>query len=314
MLKSFLATASPMMVMFICILIGFLLRKTKAMPENGATVLSKLEIYVLLPARIVSTFVESCTVESILAHYNVVLYGCVAVALSVAMGIPLARMFAKERNLNRIYQYALIHANFGFLGNAIVPQIMGDEAMYLYMLFTLPLNIEMYLWALNTLIPEGKGQKKGLLQSLMNPTVIALGAGLALGLSGVGAILPGFVTTTVDNLADCMGPVAMILTGFVVGGYNIGELLQNKKVYLMAVLRLFLLPTVIIGVLWLLGADKTVLLLSIFAYATALGLNTVVIPAAYDGDTHPGAAMAMISHVACVVTIPLMYALFDWIL
>ena len=64
----------------------------------------------------------------------------------------------------------------------------------------------------------------------------------------------------------------------------------------------------------LLGADKLTALLAMFGTGAALGLNTVVIPAAYDGDTRTGAAMAMISHVGAVLTIPLLYALFTQIL
>ena len=57
-----------------------------------------------------------------------------------------------------------------------------------------------------------------------------------------------------------------------------------------------------------------VLTLALFAYATPLGMNTVVFPAAYGGETKTGASMAMISHTLSVVTIPLMYLLFIVIL
>ena len=50
-------------------------------------------------------------------------------------------------------------------------------------------------------------------------------------------------------------------------------------------------------------------MLMMFAFATPLGLNTVVFPAAYGGDPSTGVSMATISHTVCVVTIPIMYAL-----
>lgn len=313
-METFLATLSPMLVMFLCILVGFILRKTKAAPENAATVLSKLEINVFLPALIMRTFLNYCTVETISAQYTVVIYGVVAVALSAAMAVFLCRIFTKDRNERKIYRYAMLFANFGFLGNAIVPAVMGDEMMYSYMLFTIPMNIVLYTWAFNSLIPEGKGKGKGVLRSLMNPTCISMTLGIILGLLGVGKLLPPFVSTTLGNLANCMAPVSMLLTGFVIGGYRFGDLLKNKMVYLATALRLVVLPGIIIGVLWLLGADKNTMLMALFAYSSALGLNTVVVPAAYGGDTHTGAAMAMISHVACVITIPVLYALLTQIL
>lgn len=304
-----MATLSPMLVMFICMLVGFVLRKLKAAPENTATVLSKLEINVLMPALNLKTFLTYCTVESLTTRWQTVLFGVVATVLSVVIGVPLAKLFTKDKDEFKIYRYSLMIANFGFLGNAIVPAIMGDAAMYDYMLFTIPLNVLLYTWAFNSLIPEGKNKKQSWWRGLLNPTCVAMCIGIVLGLLGVGPHLPAFVTMTMGNLANCMGPLAMVLTGFVVGGYKLPELLTNKKVYIVTLLRLLVLPLVIIGVLWLLGASNQVLFMSLFAFATALGLNTVVVPAAYDGDTHTGAGMAMISNAGAVITIPLLYAL-----
>jgi predicted permease len=43
-----------------------------------------------------------------------------------------------------------------------------------------------------------------------------------------------------------------------------------------------------------------------------LGLNTVVIPAAYGRDTSVAAGMALVSHVFSLVTVPLMLMLFGF--
>lgn len=314
MLDTFLATVSPMMVMFICILIGFILRKTRVAPDNTGSVLSKLVMFVFLPAQILNAFMRNCTVSSILSEYQVVIYGAVSIGLSMLVGIPLSNLFSKDPDQRNIYRYALVFANFGYLGNAIVPLVLGQEALYLYILFTLPVNVVLYSWGVSILTPKGKGEKKSLLKRLMQPPILALFLGLILGLSGVGTKVPAFVSDALSSLAGCMGAIAMLLTGFIIGGYDIGKLLKNKKVYLATVLRLIVLPALMVAVLWLLGADRQTATLAMFAYGSALGLNTVVIPAAYDGDTHTGASMAMVSHVSTVVTIPLMYALLNMIL
>ena len=138
MLDTFLATLSAMLVMFLCIAIGFLLRKFRLTPENTASVLSKLELYVFLPAQILVTFLNYCTVETLQVQYRTVLYGALAVGLEIVIGLLVARFFSKEKTERNLYLYNLIIANMGFLGNAIVPQIMGQEALYSYLLFCLP--------------------------------------------------------------------------------------------------------------------------------------------------------------------------------
>ena len=47
MLDTFIATLNPMLVMFTCILIGFVLRKTKLAPENTGEVLSFRNVLIL---------------------------------------------------------------------------------------------------------------------------------------------------------------------------------------------------------------------------------------------------------------------------
>lgn len=314
MLDTFFATVSPMLVMFSCILIGYLLRIYKVIPENASTVLSRLVVYVFLPAQIVGSFMQNCTLESIALNYTLVLYGTFAVGLGMAMGIPLAKLFSKEINEQKIYRYALVFANCGFLGYAIVPMIMGQEALYCYILFNVPLSIAIYSWGYTTLVPSGKGQKRSFWEVLKQPAIIATGVGLLLGLTGARTYMPAFVTTVTSNLSGCMGPSAMLLTGFVVGGYDIRKLLTKKKVYIAAALRMIVLPAIHAAAMYLIGADKQTIILAAIAFGAALGLNTVVVPAAYDGDTHTGAAMALISHTACVITIPLLYGLLNWIL
>ncbi len=308
MLPVFTATLSPMLMMFACMVIGFVLNKRKLCPDNTTTVLSKLETYVLWPALTLKTFSEYCTVESLSQNYKLVLYCLLSIAIAIALAYVLSPLFEKKGYNRNVYKYALTFGNFGFMGNAIVPAILGDEALFQYMLFTLPLNVAVNTWGLAILIPQKK-KKSNPLKSLLNPPMVAVAIGAVLGLTGASRYVPAFATQTMSALGNCMGPVAMVLTGFVIGNYTFKTLLSDKKVYIASILRLFVFPAAFILLLKLLGADRVALTMCLFGFATPLGLNTVVFPAAYGGDPSTGASMAMISHTACVVTIPVMYAL-----
>lgn len=308
MLETFIATLNPMLVMFTCILIGFALRKTKVAPENTGTVLSKVENFVFMPAQVAVTFMTYCTVESLSANYRYTLYSILCIAVSMLMGVPLSNVFSRDGKNRGVYRYALVFANFGFLGNSLVPQMLGQEYLYPYLLFTLPINFWAYLWGMGQMVPA-EGEKTNPFKRLLTPVIVGLFVGAVLGLTGIAKRLPAFLISTMNNLSACMGPTAMILTGFIVGGYDVKEMLSNKKVYVMTFLRNLVLPTIVLAVLWLCGGDLSVMTMALVAFGAALGMNTVVIPAAYGRDTKPGAAMTMISHICAVVTIPLMYAL-----
>lgn len=307
MFDVFFATLSPMLVMFLCMVIGFILNKKKLAPENTATVLSKLETNVLLPALNIGTFMKYCTVSSLQENGAMVLFSAIIAVLAVAIALPLSGVFCRQGYTRNIYKYALTFGNYGFMGNAIVPAILGEEFLYSYMLYTLPLILIGYTWGTGIMIPKEKAGNP--LKMLLNPVFFSILIGMTLGLTGTAAYVPAFITTTINNLGACMGPLAMVLTGFIIGNYSFRDLLNNKKVYIASVLRLFVFPALFVVLLKLLGADNVTITLCLFAYATPLGLNTVVFPAAYGGDTSTGAAMATISHTVCVITIPIMYAL-----
>lgn len=310
----FKATLSSMLTLFLCVIIGYVLNRKKLLPSTTAAVLSKLENYVIVPCLNVSTFMKYATVASLRAKYTLILYCLAAVFIALLLAYLLGGCFARDKDQKNIYRYSIVFGNYGYMGNAIVLALFGQAMLYEYLLYTLPLTFLVYTWGLAVLVPQGGEGKKSALRRLINPGFLSVMAGLLLGLLGAEAYLPSFVTTTIDNLSACMGPIAMILTGFVIGDYHLPTLLKNGRVYLVTFLRLIVLPAIFVGILWLLGASETVLTLTLFAFAMPLGLNTVVFPAAYGGDTSTGASMAMISHTLCVITIPVMYALLTWIL
>ena len=86
-----------MLVMFSCILIGFAFRKTKLAPDNAASVMSKLEVNLFLPAQVLNTFITNCTVKSISAKYSVILYGTLAIAVALELVFQHPNYFLKTR-------------------------------------------------------------------------------------------------------------------------------------------------------------------------------------------------------------------------
>ena len=289
------------------------MRKKHLLPENTDMVLSKLETMLLVPAVSLSVTLEYGTVKTYIDNLPTILYGLVAVLLAIGIAIPLSQLFGRQTSLyqRNIYRYALTFANYGFMGNAIVPLILnGDEALFRYCLFTLPIGILTYFFGIPLLIPKEHRSSNPIL-GFFNPAICAWLLGLLLAITGATQYIPGFALSVVSSLKNCMGPIAMFLTGFVIAGFSWNEILADKKVYIATFLRLFVLPAVILVLLHLLGASKEILALTFFAFATPLGMNTVVYPASYGMDTKTGAGMVTISHTLSVLSIPIMYTLFN---
>ena len=319
----FLATLNPMLMLFLCIAVGFALSKFKILPNGSGTVIAKLETWIFCPALSFMTMLRFCTVSTISEHAVNVLLGACCIALSVAIAIPLSLAFARKNTSERgIYAYALAVANSGYLGDSVVLALFGEVALSYYKLFCLPLNIVIYTWGMSMLVPKGR-EKSNPIVKILNPPTIAMLLGIAAGLLGLEAYLPSFLLSSLDSLKLCMGPCAMLLAGVTIARFNILEMVKNKKVYIASVLRLFIFPLLSVAVLYAikqlansildLNIGNNVIYLAFFSTGSALGLNTIVFPEAYGGDPRIGASMALVSHTLAVISIPLIYMLLTYL-
>ncbi len=314
----FFLTLNQMAMMFTLILVGYILRKKQILPDSSVTTLSRLETFFLTPSLSLSNMMKNATVETLSQNFKLVVYGVLFILSALALSYPLSRLFvrkstdAAQEYQRNIFKYALTFGNFGYVGNFVVLGILGSEGLFKFMLFTFGLSIVSSSWGVYVLTPKisKRSSIKSLFRGLLTPPVIGLLLGILIGLLNLSRFVPEFLQTALTNAGGCMGPVGMILAGLVIGGYSIKELVTNKKVYLVTFMRLVVIPAVMMLVLNVLGASKEVMMLVLMAFAVPLGLNTIIFPAAYGGDTKPGASMAMISHTLSVITIPIMYLLF----
>ena len=309
----FLSTLNPVMTMLLFIVIGFALGKLKFFPDNADATLSKLAGLVISPVMTILTFSKYCTVESLGKNLTMLLVSAEVCLTAVGIACLLGGIFSRDGYRKNVYRYALAFSNSGYMGNPLVLAILGEQGLYLYLLFCIPITLMIYIWGVNILIPREKGQKFSWKQ-LMNPCIIGVIIGMFLGLTGIGGRLPNFVTGTLQGLSDTLGPIAMLLTGLVIAKFDPLKIVKKPAVYVATALRLLVLPAVFLGALLLLKVDSTTVKLCLFAYATPLGLNTVVFPLAYGGDPSTGASMALVSHVLCVATIPLLYSILSLLL
>lgn len=317
MKAAFLSTLDPMLVMFFCIAIGFVLKKTNILSDGASKVTSKLVTWVFAPSLSFSAMAKYCTMDRLTENAVILSLGAITTALACAIAIGLGFIFVRKRSPERgVYMYALAIANLGYVGDPLVVSMFGEQMLSSYKMFTLPFSMVIYTWGIGVLTPKGQGSA---LKRLINAPTVALLLGIAAGLSGLGAHLPTAINSTLDTLGGCMGPTAMLTAGIIVASYNLPEMIKNKKVYFATALRLVVLPTVLVAAVFGikemlnlafdLNVGNGVLFLALFATAAPLGLNTVVFPEAFGGNPKTGASMALISHTLCVLTIPLMYAL-----
>ncbi len=303
------ATIGQMLVLFSFILMGYVVAKLKAVPENSATVLSKLENTLFVPALVLGTFVGNFTVEKLGTAWKLFLISFVTCFVMMLLAVVVSKLCSKDQYIRNIYTYGLAFSNFGFMGNAVVSAVFPDIFLD-YLIFTMPLWTMIYLWGVPCLLipsEEGKTTIKNRLKSFANPMFAAMILGIVIGLCNIK--LPAFLTTVIDVTGSCMSPIAMMLTGITVANMSVKKVLSMKSIYAVSVIRLVVFPIIFIGLFCLIPMAQNIVVCTICSLAMPLGLSTLVIPGGYGKDTSVAAGMAIVSHLLSAVTIPIIFYL-----
>ena len=310
-MQTFLTTLSQISYLFLLIGAGFAIMKLCKLPAVATNVLSKLVSTLFMPALILTNFMENFTVERISSAWPYALAGIIVVTLSIAFALIVSRFSARDSYRRKIHSYCLAFSNFGFMGTAVVSTLMPELFMS-YLILCTPMWVVNYSWAIPALLIPSEKTKGFSFKNLLNPLFIAMIIGIFIGMTRLP--IPSFLEVSIDSLSKCMSPSTMLLTGMCVAKIDIKRVLKIKSIYVLSALRLIIIPSIFLLVLLVHKFDYGVSLCALSVLSMPLGLNGVVIPESHGQDTSEASGMAIVSHLASALTIPLMFTLFDLIM
>ena len=221
----FSATLNQMAFLFTFIIIGYILSKFKIVQDGSASVLSKLENYVFIPALVLGTFIDNFTVEKLSTSWKLIV-GCLALQIVVIpISLLAAKLITRDKYIQNIYLYGLCFSNFSFMGNAVVSTLFPDIFLE-YIVFTLVLWTLIYIWGAPALL-IGDNEKQGFkhkLKSFLNPMFVCMIIGMIIGIFKIQ--MPSFINSAISGTSACMSPVAMLLTGMTIAKIDIKKVVK----------------------------------------------------------------------------------------
>ena len=307
-MTTFFTSLGQISYLFLLIGAGFLVMKLCKLPPNATNVLSKLVTTLFMPALILTNFMDNFTAARLSSAWQYALAGVIVVSLSIVLAKLIARISGKDDYHRKIHTYCLAFSNFGFMGTAVVSALMPDLFMS-YLILCTPMWIVNYSWAVPALLIPSEKKRGFSFKSLVNPLFIAMVIGIFIGLTRLP--IPQFVDVSIEALSKCMSPSTMLLTGMCVAKIDIKRVLKIKSIYVLSLIRLVLIPSIFLFILSTFKIDYGVSLCVLAVLSMPLGLNSVVIPEAHGQDTSEASGMAIVSHLASALTIPLMFTVFE---
>lgn len=298
----FSVTLEQLLMMFLLVLIGFVMNRSGKLPEQTGRVLSVLEVYVFMPALMFGNISANLDRKVIGDKLRYLLFGVIFLAVVLALAFVLSKILTKKQDLRHILMYTFTFPNYGYIGYPLVGAVFGETVLLNFIIFALPFSIAIYSIGKYLLCDD----KKGAWKRPFTPSIIAIIIGAVWGI--IGLKLPGFLSLTLSRAAACMAPVAMLVTGFVLANEKLLNMFRSAQVYLISFIRLLAIPVGLGLGLQLIGAQPDLILMAVAMTAMPAGVNLIIFPEAYGGDSTIGARICFLSSLASLLTVPLLFA------
>lgn len=303
MIETFSVTANQVLTMFVFMLLGFFMKKKSIGGDGVGSALSAVVVNISLPALSFYTFSQNFNISAITSYKPFLIAGIITMIVSFFISKGLARMFSKDRLQQDIYRYSFIIPNIGYMGYPIVSAVFGEEALLSMMIYTIPFNIMIFSYGIYILNPN----REWSIKKMLNPNIIAIFIGIVFGLAGIK--LPTLVENIVVSAKVCMSPLAMVLTGFVLASVPLKPVFLDMKSYIAAFLRAVIIPMAALLILLLFDIRGMLMIIIVATLSMPFGLNSVVFPEAFGGDSTTGAKTCFISNIMSIITIPVVFSI-----
>jgi len=295
-------TLGQMSIFFLFMIAGFLLYRTGKLGKGASDTVSVLLLTLFMPATCYRTFAAHCTPSVLSAKWGLILAGFVTLLACLLISFLLSRVITDRAPMRKVIVFALTVSNLGYVGYPLTEAVFGEAVLFDFMVFTMPFNLYIYSFGMAMFNPDHRITPR----IFLTPTILAILAGMAVGLSGI--TLPSPLVGAVDVAAACLAPCAMLVTGLVLAESPLSDMLKDLRAYLISALRLVGLPALFAILALAVRLDPTVARIGTTMLCLPAGLNCVVFARSYGGESAFGARVCFLSALLGMITIPLIYA------
>ena len=303
-----LILAKKILSLFLVMALGIVLVRCGIVRSRDSKVLSMISLYLVMPCVIISSFQVKYQPEIL----NGLLLALATAVLLHLVLIVVVGFLGKVLKLDGVEETSLIYSNAGNLIIPIVTAILGKEWVIYTSAF---LSVQLFLlWSHAKMKLCGE---KGidLKKILTNINMIAIFAGVLLFLLQIQ--LPAPVQDAVDSISSMVGPMGMLILGMLIAEMDLKKLMSYHRLWWITLLRLVGIPLIGIVLLKysslaaLVPEGRTILLVTLLAICTPSASTLTQMAQVYGKDADYASAINVVTTLLCIVTMPLMVALYQ---
>ena len=289
---------------FLCILLGYFLRRIRMVDTPSLNVMNKLCFKVFLPIYLFNNIATTNLAAAFNGKLLATAYlGVTAQFILLMLLIP---RLEKENSRRGVLIQAMFRSNFALFGLPLALSLCGTEKVgptSILVGFTVPLFNILAVVSLESFRggkPNIKKMAKGI---ATNPLIIASLLGIAFNL--LGFTLPGAVQKSVNDLGGVATPLSLVALG---GSFTVSKVKEYKKQLTIGVLgRLVFSPLIMVSAGILLGFRNEMLIPLLIMSGAPTAVSSFPMAQQMDGDGELAAGLVVFTSALAILS------MFVWI-
>lgn len=293
-----------LLVLFLLAGVGFVLKKRRVLNDTVDRGFSAILMNIALPCTVLTA--SRVELQGSLAG-NLLQTLIIAVAFHV-VSILFMILVAKAMRVQGPRRVTLISvvvfANMGSLGFPLAQALLGQEGVLYTSIFQLVFFAFLYTFGISLYSNTGRFDLR---RAILNPVSVSVLVTLALLFLKIR--LPFILDETVSRLSGLTTPMAMMILGSLLGNLEIKKLFVEKMAFVLTGLRLLVIPTVTILVMYAFHVEPHVALMCGLLSGSASASLNVTFALVFDCDIEFNARSVFLSMLFIIVTMPLLLLL-----
>ncbi len=323
-LDVFIAVFSMLLLM----LPGFILGKTKLLPEKASDVCSKIVLYVCQAALMFTCF-QKYSYSPRIGVNMLITFGASVVVHGLMTLVVFLTCRTDDNAKLRVMRFASIFSNCGFMGIPFLQALFWESsALGEMLIYAAVVNavFNMLTWTLGAFLMTGDKKQISVKKIVTNPVLISLTIGailfFAVGVPLVdvcseGSAFDQFITKTmssVEMLSNMVTPLSMFVIGLKLAVVKPKTLLLERKAYAVSLNKLIIMPIIIVACLLFLPIENEVKYTVFLLLSMPCASSTVLFAVRFNEDSDFASLVVLQSTLLSILTIPLLFLGFSALL
>lgn len=305
----FNTAVSQILILFIIMFVGTAAKRAKLIDTKIQDSISVLLMKIALPALVVSSTNFERTADVLPNTVAIFLVSTAYYLLTILIGTLAARWLHYEKKTANVFISLLVFGNVGFMGYPVTRAFFAEIGVF----YTAIANVVFtsFLWTYGILLFD---REEGIdLKKLLNLGSYA--SAIALLMFFFQLEFPYPVQTALDMIGKTTAPLSMLLIGALIAEIDLAKLFSDKKVYIISIIKLIIVPFALAYALKLAGFNNMVISICTIMAAMPSGATNAIFASQFDSEPQFASIGVFITTLLSIITLPLtVYMLTNFIL